>query len=121
MIHLTSLNRKRLCLGAFGLMAMALIAPTVSQGQVAQPTGVTDIDRGRLSSSVNEEAKGARARVISPTGTLEARSSRVLRSLPAAHDRAEFSRSTRVALISAGVVAAAVVAYWLFLSLDRHS
>ena len=60
MIHLTSLNRKRLCLGAFGLMAMALIAPTVSQGQVAQPTGVTDIDRGRLSSSVNEEAKGAR-------------------------------------------------------------
>lgn len=116
------MKQYRLYSGAFALACVILSLPCVSQAQVFEPAGVTEVDRRRPSSVENEQATSVQAPVVGvPLDPPGVDSPKALRSLMNAGDQAKTARSTNVALISAAVVVVAVVAYWLFLSLDRHS
>lgn len=116
------MNKRRVIAFVLVLACVVLVPSSTSHAQVSEPTGVTEADRGRPSALANEPVTTSQAPVVgAPQDRSGTDFSSAHRNAPTVAVTAENARPGRVALISAAVVVVAVVAYWLFLMLDRRS
>lgn len=103
------------------LVCCTLAIPIRIRAQAAQPPGVTHSEQRKMNSSETERYEAVQTHGEPSTLLQSDTSSRAFLPPSDNSDRAATPRATKATLIFVAVVLVGVVAYWLFLSLDRHS